>query len=92
MKIETKTTRKKGEFFLIKYDYSKLKGRIKELNMTLNNFAEKLGISEQTLHKKFNSQTYFTQEEVEKAMKIISVPLSKVQCYFFQKEIIKNNN
>ena len=80
----------KGGNRLVKYNYSKLKGRIKELDMTLNGFAERLGIAEQTLYKKFNNQTYFTQEEIDKAMKIIMQPMSKVQLYFFNKKVAKN--
>lgn len=75
---------------MAKYNYSKLKGRIKELDMTLNDFAERLGIAEQTLYKKFNNQSYFTQEEIDKAMKIIMQPMSKVQLYFFSKKVAKN--
>lgn len=75
---------------MAKYNYSKLKGRIKELDMTLNDFAERLGIAEQTLYKKFNNQSYFTQEEIDKAMKIIMQPMSKVQLYFFNKKVVKN--
>lgn len=74
---------------MVKYNYSKLKGRIKELDMTLNGFAERLGIAEQTLYKKFNNQTYFTQEEIDKAMKIIMQPMSKVQLYFLIKKLRK---
>lgn len=75
---------------MVKYNYSKLKGRIKELDMTLNGFAERLGIAEQTLYKKFNNQTYFTQEEIDKAMKIIMQPMSKVQLYFFNKKVAES--
>ena len=75
---------------MAKYNYSKLKGRIKELDMTLNDFAERLGIAEQTLYKKFNNQSYFTQEEIDKAMKIIMQPMSNVQLYFFNKKVAKN--
>ena len=75
---------------MIEYNYSKLKGRIKELEMTQGEFAEKIGIAEPTLYKRFNHQSYFSQIEIEKAMHILNEPLSKVQLYFFTQKVAKN--
>ena len=46
------------------FDYSKFKGKIRELEMTQNEFAKKIGISEQTLNLRFNhllKQKYLKQ-------------------------------
>ena len=73
-----------------KYNFLKLKGKIKEKGMTLNEFANHIGISEQTLYKRFNGKSYFTQIEIEKAMKLFDETLNHVQFYFFTQEVAKN--
>lgn len=75
---------------MIEYNYTKLKGRIRELEMTQSEFAERIGIAEQTLYKRFNHQSYFTQSEIENAMKVLRLPMNKMQLYFFNKKVAKN--
>lgn len=74
---------------MIEYDYSKLKGKLRELAITGKQFAEDIGVSEQTLYKKFSHNSYFTQTEIEKGMKSIKEPMSKVKVYFFTKKVAK---
>ena len=54
------------------FDYSKFKGKIRELGMTQNEFAKKIGISEQTLNLRFKNLRPFTQTEIFKTMKIFN--------------------
>ena len=67
----------------VKFDYSKLKGRITEKCGTQKAFAELLGITEGTLTSKLQGHTYFTQEEILRSMKILDIESSEVTLYFF---------
>ena len=65
------------------YNYSKLLGRIKEKNMTQEEFAKNIGINPSTLSGKLNSTSEFRQSEMEKGMMILDLPLSDICAYFF---------
>lgn len=52
------------------YDYSKLKGKIKECFATQWDFAQKLGISDTSLSYKLNNKTVFDQDKIYKAAPI----------------------
>lgn len=73
----------------IKFDYSKLKGRIVEKCGTQKAFAELLGITEGTLTSKLLGYTYFTQDEIMKAIEILEIEASKVSLYFFTQRVEK---
>lgn len=72
------------------YDYSKIKGKIRELDMTQKEFADFLNISEQTLNKRFHNERPFKQEEIIKTMKLFNEPLEKIHLYFFTEKVQKN--
>ena len=67
----------------IKFDYSKLKGRITEKCGTQRAFADLLGITEGTLTSKLRGYSYFTQDEIYRSMRILDVELTKATLYFF---------
>lgn len=72
------------------YDYSKLKGKIRELGITQNEFAKKIGISEQTLNLRFKNKRRFRQEEMQKTMELFEEPIKNVHIYFFTQKVQKN--
>lgn len=65
------------------FDYSKLRGRIVEKYSTLSAFAQAIGISDGTLSSKMNSKTYFSNEEIVEACKLLGIQFEEVQSYFF---------
>ena len=67
----------------MKFDYSKLRGRITEKCGTQKAFAELLGVTEGTLTSKLLGYTYFTQDEIFKSLKILDIEQSQVTLYFF---------
>ena len=69
------------------FDYSKLAGRIREKFGTQKAFAEALGISEGTLSMKMNGTYYFTQPEIEKAVRILDLEAGSVSEYFFTPKV-----
>ena len=67
----------------MKFDYSKLKGRITEKCGTQKAFAELLGITEGTLTSKLLGYTYFAQDEIFRSMEILDIDQNKATLYFF---------
>lgn len=69
------------------YNYSKLKGRIKEICGTQRVFAERMELSNQSVSKKLNNVVDFTQDEIMTAAKILSIPTNEFADYFFCQEV-----
>lgn len=69
------------------YDYSKLRGKIKETFGTQTAFANRIGINEVTLSKKLNNNLEFTQKEMNKTCDIFKESYSMVQVYFFTHKV-----
>ena len=67
----------------IKFNYSKLRGRITEKCGTQQAFAKLLGIAECTLTSKLNGYTYFSQKEILRSMEILDIIPEEVTMYFF---------
>ena len=65
------------------FDYSKLRGRIREILGTQSKFANLLGISEATLSKKLNNETDFTQSEMNRSCEVLKFPTMEIPVYFF---------
>lgn len=69
------------------FDYSKLKGKIKEKCNTQSAFALKMGFSNQTLSAKLGNLVDFNQEEIMKALKILELSDKDVTRYFFTPKV-----
>ena len=63
------------------FDYSKLKGKIREKNETQETLAKKLGISTTSLNYKLNGKNNFSLVEVFKLSKMLVI--SDLREYFF---------
>ncbi len=72
------------------YDYSKLKGKIRELGITQNEYARYIGITEQSLILRFKNKRRFRQEEMQKTMELFDEPIKNVHIYFFTQKVQKN--
>ena len=68
---------------ILAFDYSKLRGKIKEVFGTQNKFAKALGISGATLSLKLNNISEFTQQEMAASMRLLHEPARSVDKYFF---------
>lgn len=69
------------------FDYQKLRGRIVGECGRLSDFAEKLGVSEQTVSAKLNNKSRFTQEDVLKWSEILHIESADVGEYFFVQKV-----
>lgn len=65
------------------FDYSKLRGKIKEVCGTQENFAQRIGIGTVSLSKRLNNQLDFTQREITTACDVLNIPMDKASEYFF---------
>ena len=67
----------------MKFNYSKLLGRIKECGFTLATLAEAIGINKGTLSAKLNSHYFFTTSEIIAICKALNIAHKDIPLYFF---------
>ena len=70
------------------FDYSKLRGKIKECFDTQKSFAQALGISERALSLKLNNKVFFSQDEIEKICSLLNI--LDIGSYFFVQKVQNN--
>lgn len=66
-----------------KYDYSKLRGKIKEVLGTEGKFAELIGRSHNFVSSVFKGETYFDQKDIDRAVIVLNIEQCDIGCYFF---------
>ena len=67
----------------MKYEYSKLDGRITEMFGTRKAFAEAVMISEHTISGKMTGKIGWTQEQINKVCEVLQIPHEDIPSYFF---------
>ena len=73
----------------MKFNYSKLRGKIREMGITQKQIAEKIGTGESTISAKLNNKCYFYQPEIAKICDILNIAYEEVGLYFFTPEVEK---
>ena len=63
--------------------YAKLKGRIKEICGTNEEFSKRMGISLPTISMKLNNKSQWTQPEIYKAVEVLCIDAAEIPAYFF---------
>lgn len=71
----------------MRFDYSKLLGRIKEFGYTQENLAKETGMTKATMSLKLNNKASFTQPEIEKIRKILGITYGEIGAYFFTPKV-----
>lgn len=71
------------------FDYSKLKGKIREIFDTQKNFCRELNISEFSLYKKLTNKVSFKQIEIINASKLLNIDATEIPIYFFTEKVEK---
>lgn len=69
------------------YDYSKLKGKIREVYGTDTAFATAMDMGRVSLSLKLNNKSEWSQDEMEKAMMLLKIPRTSVRAYFFNHKV-----
>lgn len=67
----------------MKFNYSKLKGKIVEVFGTQRNFATAIGLSERSVSLKLNNITEFSQDEIFKIVQALGIDWNQIHDYFF---------
>lgn len=65
------------------FDYSKLRGRIKEKFRTQNAFADAMKLSATTISDKLNNKVQWTQKEIDAACVLLEIDPADIPIYFF---------
>ena len=65
------------------WDYSKLRGRIREKCGTQDQCAKEHGIGRVSLSQRLNNQLEFSQDEIFKTCEILEIDQSEIPAYFF---------
>ena len=65
------------------WDYSKLRGKIKEVCGTQDVFADKIGIGRVSLSQRLNNLLEFSQDEIFKSCKVLGLEEKEIPIYFF---------
>lgn len=71
----------------MKWNYQKLRGRIKEKCGTQDAFADLLGIGRVSLSKRLNNTLEFSQDEIYKSCDILDIKPVDIPLYFFALEV-----
>ncbi len=71
----------------VEYDYSKLRGKIKELFGRQEDFAAAMKMSTVALSAKLNNKVQFTQDEINKACNLLSISFDFIPIYFFTEKV-----
>ena len=67
----------------MKFNYSKLLGKIKECGYTQEILADKIGIAISTMSAKLNNRNAFTTKEIGAICKELNIPKKDIGLYFF---------
>lgn len=65
----------------------KLKGRIVAESLTMEQTAEKTGISYSALRNKLNGDSTFTTDEISDLVEILNIDLGDIIIYFFPEQV-----
>lgn len=73
-----------------KFNFSKLRGKIKEKYDTIKAFSLDMELDSTTLSKKLNSITDFTSSEILKACNLLQISTEEIDEYFFILKVREN--
>lgn len=69
------------------FDYSKLRGAIREKFGTQEAFAKAMGFSTATLSDKLNNKVQWNQKEIDKAVELLEISKEDIPIYFFSEKV-----
>lgn len=69
------------------FDYSKLKGKMKEKGLTQEDVAKHINRGKSTFCLKLNNQSLFVQDEISEIIKLLEIPAEEIKEYFFTEKV-----
>ena len=78
----------------MRFNYAKLKGRIKEKYGNQGDFANAIGLTPTTFSFKINGKAKWTQDEIVKAAELLEISRDEITEYFFnyKVQVLEPNN
>lgn len=65
------------------WNYNKLRGKIKEVYGTQDQFAEAINLGRVSLSQRLNNQLEFSQDEIFKSCDALHIDYAEIPTYFF---------
>lgn len=72
------------------FDYNKLRGKIREVCGTQDNFAKLIGISRTSLSQRLNNALDFSTCEMLTACEVLGIDTKEIPLYFFVLKVQKS--
>lgn len=69
------------------FNYSKLRGRIRERFVTEEEFAKAIGIGRTSLSHRLNGKLEFSQKEINQSIKVLGLTEEDIPAYFFTPKV-----
>ena len=67
----------------MKFDYSKLLGRMREYGYTQEKLSKAIGIDASTLNSRLSNKSYFRQTEIDAICRVLDVSNAEIGAYFY---------
>lgn len=74
----------------MEFDYSKLRGKIKEVYGTQDSFAAEMKMGRVSLSQRLNNALQFSQGEIERACMLLGIATDNIPVYFFTPKVQKS--
>lgn len=74
----------------IEFDYSKLRGKIREKFGSYEKLEPNISFTTVTLSRKLNSKGYFGSDEIMELVKVLNIEEKEVNEYFFNVKVRKD--
>jgi hypothetical protein len=69
-----------------------LRGKIREVFFTQANFAKAINLSNASISAKLNNNIKWKQDEIERAVRALNLPMEEMPIYFFSVKGLENQN
>lgn len=69
------------------FDYSKLRGRIKEVCGTQDIFADQIGLGKVSVSQRLNNSLEFSQMEIMRTLDVLHLAPNDIPAYFFARKV-----
>lgn len=74
----------------MEFDYSRLRGKIREVFGTEAAFAKAMGMGRVSLSQRLNNVLEFSSQEILKACALLGIPSAEIPLYFFAEKVQKH--
>ena len=69
------------------YNYDKLKGKIREIFDTQDDYARAIKRSPTSVNYKLNNKSKFTQDEISLSVEVLKINPNEIPIYFFNRVV-----